>query len=228
MQMSGIETIKRVREHQDKTLIAFSCGKDAIAAWLAIQDSFDDVIPYYLYIVPGLEFVNESLDYYERFFKTKITRLPNPSLHRQLNNFVFQPPERCLVIEQANLPNHSYSEVRRAMIIKHGLQDNILVADGVRAADSPLRRISITQYGPITWNLNKYHPVWDMKKDELIALLNKHNCKLPVDYKYFSRTFDGIDLRFLLPIKKYFPKDYQTILNWFPLAELEVFRYEHR
>jgi 3'-phosphoadenosine 5'-phosphosulfate sulfotransferase (PAPS reductase)/FAD synthetase len=225
--LSGIETIKKVRESHNKTLIAFSAGKDAVAAYLSIRDHFDDVVPYYLYLIPDLEFVEDSLDYYERFFGVKITRLPHPSLHRMLNNFVFQPPERCAVIEQARLPSHDYADIRNAMISKHSLDDRVMVADGVRAADSPMRRIAISQHGPITWSQNKYHPVWDMKKDQLIDLLNKHNCKLSIDYKYFSRSFDGIDLRFLLPIKKHFPRDYQKILDWFPLAELEVHRYEY-
>lgn len=225
--LSGIETIKKVREGNNKTLIAFSTGKDAVAAYLSIRDHFDEVIPYYLYLIPDLEFVEDSLDYYERFFGVKITRLPHPSLHRMLNNFVFQPPERCAVIEQAGLPNHDYIDIRSAMIDKFSLDDRIMVADGVRAADSPMRRIAVSQHGHITWSQNKYHPIWDMKKDQLIDLLNKHNCKLSVDYKYFSRSFDGIDLRFLLPIKKHFPKDYQKILHWFPLADLEVQRYEY-
>lgn len=226
--LSGIETIKKIRESNSKTLIAFSTGKDAVAAWLSIRDHFDEIMPYYLYLIPDLEFVEDSLDYYERFFGVKITRLPHPSLHRMLNNFVFQPPERCAVIEQAGLPNHDYADIRGAVIDKFGLDDRVMVADGVRAADGPMRRIAISQHGSINWSQNKYHPIWDMKKDQLIDLLNKHNCKLSIDYKYFSRSFDGIDLRFLLPIKKFFPKDYQKILHWFPLADLEVYRYEHR
>ena len=95
--MTGADTIREVRAQQSETLLAFSTGKDAVAAWLAIREHFDAVHPYYLYIVPGLEFVDESLDYYERFFGVRIARLPHPSLHRMLNNFVFQPPERCAV-----------------------------------------------------------------------------------------------------------------------------------
>ena len=66
--LSGEKTIDFVANRQKKTLLAFSCGKDAVAAWLAIRDRFDEVIPYYLYLVPHLEFVDESIDYYERFF----------------------------------------------------------------------------------------------------------------------------------------------------------------
>ena len=52
------------------------------------------------------------------------------------------------------------------------------------------------------------------------------NDLLPVDYHMFGRTFDGIDYRFLAPLKKNRPADYQKVLDWFPLAEMEVWRYE--
>ena len=226
MAMTGAETIARVREHQSETLLAFSAGKDAIAAWLAVRDSFEAVHPYYLYLVPGLEFVEESLAYYEQFFGEKIIRLPHPSLHRWLNNYTFQPPERCLVIDQAGLPGHDYSHIRQAVCKMRELHDDMLVADGVRAADSPMRRIAINSHGPITWNQGKYHPVWDWKKADLIDCFKRHNVRLPIDYKLFGRTFDGIDLRFILPLKKHRPADYRRVLEWFPMVELEVFRWK--
>lgn len=226
--LSGIETIRAVRAEQDKTLLAFSTGKDAIAAWLAIRDHFDEVVPYYLYLIPGLEFVDESLGYYEQFFGVRITRLPHPSLYRWLNNFVFQPPERCLVIEQARLPMFDYADVRQVMCEDKGLPLETLVADGVRAADSPMRRIAIQTHGSISKRLGKYHPVWDWRKADLVGAFRKAGVRLPEDYRLFGRTFDGLDLRFTLPLKKHRPRDYQRILEWFPLIDLEVWRYEHR
>jgi len=226
MTWSGAETIAEVRKRQSETLLAFSTGKDAIAAWLAIRGHFDRVHPYYLYLVPGLEFVEESLDYYERFFGVKITRLVHPALYRQLKNFVFQPPERCLVLEQANLPKYDYQDVREVLIDRLGLEEDHLVADGVRAADSPVRRLAIQRHGAVNYNTGKYHPVWDWKKADLVACFKQHGVKLPIDYKLFGRTFDGIDLRFLLPLKKHLPRDYKRVLEFFPLADLEIFRWE--
>ena len=223
---NSLETIELVRKRQSETLLAFSTGKDAVAAWLAIREHFDCVHPYYLYLVPGLEFVEESLAYYEQFFGEKITRLPHPSLHRMLNNLAFQPPERCAVIEQAGLPEFDYTDSCRAIIEDKGLQKGLLAADGVRAADSPMRRIAIKTHGPISAKQGKYHCVWDWKKQDLIDCFRKHGVKLPVDYKLFGRSFDGLDLRFLLPLKKHRPADYRKVLEWFPLAELEIFRWE--
>jgi hypothetical protein len=227
MAISGVETIRHVREHQSDTLLAFSCGKDAIAAWLAIRPHFERVVPYYLYLVPNLEFVDEALDYYERRFGTKIYRLPHVSVNRMLNAMTFQPPERCQVIQQCELAEPSYDDIRADIAKAEGLRADILVADGVRAADSPMRRLAINTHGPISWRQHKYHPVWDMRKAELLDMFRREKVRLPIDYKLFGRTFDGIDLRFLLPIKKHFPRDYQRILDWYPLAELEVFRWQH-
>ncbi len=221
----ALETIRAVREIQAETLLAFSTGKDAIAAWLAVREHFDRVHPYYLYLIPGLEFVEESLDYYEGFFGERIARLPHPSLHRWLNNLVFQPPERCAVIEQAGLPNHSYVDACRVLCEDKGLP-NLLAADGVRAADSPMRRIAISRHGPISKRSSRYHPIWDLVKTDLVDLFRKSGARLPVDYRIWGRSFDGIDARFLVPMKRHLPRDYRRVLEWFPLAEMEVYRWE--
>ena len=225
--MTGDETIQAVRARQAETMLAFSTGKDAIAAWLAIRDRFERVHPYYLYLVPGLEFVDESLAYYERFFGVKITRLPHPSLHRWLaGGFTFQPPERVAVIQQAELPLHDYADIRKVMIEDHGLQHDMLVADGVRAADSPMRRVAIKRNGPISAKHGRYHPIWDWLKADLIDCFRRSGVKLPQDYQMFGRSFDGLDARFLVPLKRHRPADYRRVLDWFPLAELSVWRWE--
>ena len=224
--LSGIETIKEVAKRQNKSLLAFSCGKDAVATWLAIREHFDEIVPYYLYLVPDLEFVNESIDYYERYFGTKIVQLPHPSVHRMLNNFVFQPPQNCKVIEQAGLPDFDYLDIQAVMCERYNLPKKTLVADGVRAADSPMRRVAINTHGSISYKQLKYHPIWDWKKADLVECFKKHNVKLAVDYKIFGRSFDGIDLRFLYLLREHFTRDYQKLMNLYPLADLEVFRWE--
>lgn len=222
---TSADAIDYVRERHSQTMLAFSCGKDSIAAWLAIRAHFERVIPYYLYLVPGLEFVDESLDYYERWFGVRIARLPHPSLHRWLcGGFVFAPPERIAVLTQANLPLHTYADIHTVMIEDNALPSSTLVADGVRAADSPMRRIAIKTHGQV--GTTRWHPVFDWRKADLVDCFRKHGIRLPVDYNLFGRSFDGLDLRFLLPLKRHRPRDYERVLEWFPLADLEVFRWE--
>ena len=50
--------------------------------------------------------------------------------------------------------------------------------------------------------------------------------KLPVDYELFGRTFDGLDYRFVRPLRDKLPDDYDQVLKYFPAVEMEFMRYE--
>ena len=187
------------------------------------------MIPYFLYRIPGLEINEEALAYFERklFDGQHIIRLPHPALFRQLNALMFQPPERCEIIERAGFPSVSYKDINSWLREDNGMDPvKGFCATGVRAADSPLRRMHFIKNGPINWSDGMFYPVYDWNKDRLIDTIARSGLKLPREYKLFGKSFDGLDLRFLYPLKKHCPRDYQKVLDWFPLAELELFRYE--
>ncbi len=136
--LSSLEVIERIREETDTILLAFSRGKDSLAAWLVVRDYFPHVIPYHMYTVPGMRLVEESLQYYEEYFGCHIIRVPHPSTYRMLGNLVFQPPEHCAVIEAANIWQFTPEDLRDALVEQLGLNpDTTFTAVGVRAADSP-------------------------------------------------------------------------------------------
>lgn len=221
--------IERIRglSPDNRVQLAFSCGKDAIAAWLILRDAGMEVYPYYRYLIPGLEFVEESLSYYEKFFGVHIQRMPHPQLHAWLNAMLFQVPGNCAVIEAADLETFDFEMLNSWAKEEAGIPEDCWTASGVRAADSINRRTAVKNHGPINFKNRTFLPVWDMKKDELISLLRLAGILLPVDYAIFGRSFDGLDYRFIYGIKKYFPRDYQRIVELFPLIDLELFRYEH-
>lgn len=205
-------------------LLAFSRGKDSLAAWLALRDAGARVVPYHLYLVPGLAFVDESLAYYEDWFGTPIINLPHPSLYRWLANLMYQPPERCRVIEAARITVPSYAQVNEMIREHFGLPPDAWVCDGVRAADSPNRRTAIASHGPVNQAIRTQKVVWDWRKQHVMAAIRAAAVELPPDYAWFGRSFDGLDRRFLEPIRHHAPADYARILEWFPLADLELHR----
>ncbi len=79
-------------ERGDTLLLSFSRGKDSIAAWLYLRDHFT-IVPYYLYLVPGMSWEEESLTYYEEVFGQHIIRLPHPLFYKLLHDFVWQTPD---------------------------------------------------------------------------------------------------------------------------------------
>lgn len=227
-QPSGAEVCRIVRkETGGKTMLAFSGGKDSVAAYLAIRDKFDEVIPIHFYRIPGLEFVEENLAYYEKhlFGGRHIIRLPHPALYRWLNNLVYVPPHHAPVIDAANLEIYQYTDLHDLVRMQYGLPD-AFCATGVRAADSPMRRISIMQHSPILRASRQYFPVWDWKRADLLAAFKKEGIKLSTDYHAFGRSFDGIDARFMIPLRDTFPRDFAKVLEWFPFVEADIFRHE--
>lgn len=221
--------IPQLAAEHEAVLLAFSGGKDSIAAYLAIREHFKKVVPYFMYLIPDLPLMEEMLTYFEKnlFQGEHIIRLPHPSLYRMLNTGVFQPPERSRVIDDMRLPTFTYLDLRDELLEDLSLPDTTLTAVGVRAVDSPMRWMSIKKWGPVSKSTMRFYPVWDWRKDKVIEEIRKAGIYLPEDYRLFGRSFDGIDLRFLWPLKQHRPADYKRILDWFPLVELEIKRYEY-
>lgn len=226
MTPESTELAKRIADICPTVIVSFSRGKDSIAAWLHVREHFETVHAFHLHLVPGLEFEEESLLYFERYFGVRIHRLPHPSLFRLVQNFVFQPPERCLGIERLNLRRWKYQELEDMVREREGCPE-AYVAIGARTADSPIRLANIKRFGPINRKRKSFQAVHDWKSAHVERAIATAGLELPVDYALWGRSFDGIDYRFLAGLRDRRPNDYRKILEWFPLAELELWRYEH-
>jgi hypothetical protein len=137
---------------------------------------------------------------------------------------MYQPPGRCRIIEAARITVPSYATVN-AMIREHfQLPADTWVCDGVRAADSPARRAAIVRHGPVSDRRRTQKVVWDWRKQHVMDAIRGAGVELPPEYAWFGRSFDGLDRRFLGPIQQRAPGDYARLLEWFPLAALELRR----
>jgi hypothetical protein len=211
-----------------RCLLAFSRGKDSIASWLELRESglFHEIVPFHLDGVPGMKFIEESLDYFEDWFQTRIIRLPHISFYRMIGNYVFQPPDRLDIIDDLGfdeVTKLTYNDVREWLAEDLGWPEKTTwVANGVRAADSPLRRIHLVRNKGKNFSSKQFYPVFDMLKADVMGIIERHGVKLPVDYELFGRSFDGIDYRFAGPLKKHRPEDFERMRFWFPLVDLEI------
>ena len=67
------------------------------------------------------------------------------------------------VIYAAKLPLFEFQDIARLVAARAGIESP-MVADGVRAADSPLRAIGFRKYGAIRRAQGRYCPVWTGRK----------------------------------------------------------------
>lgn len=226
-----------IRKHGRDTIAAFSCGKDSIANALAIIDDCD-IVPVFYYIVPDLPMQLEALDYFERkLFQRKILRYPDQRFYDWVHTGTHMPLSYLKLVDACEPPLinplHQDGGIvawrnRRLKWIcdQEGIAENTLIAVGVTARDSPQRWMSFQKHGQIRPGSGAWYPIWDYDRAQLLGEIEKSGLKLPIDYHLFGKSLDGLSVEYLVPIKKYRPEDWKVILNWFPLAEVEVWKYE--
>ena len=226
---TSAELCEKMAAVSDTAILAFSTGKDSIAAWLQLKKYFKHVVPYYKYFVPDMHFVEESIKYYEDFFGCHIYRFPHPVLFSYLRNSIFQPPHRINAIQTGGyVGEDDYNDqiISDMIRLRLGLPDTVYTATGVRAADNPTRMLTVKVNGAINHNKKSFLPIYDWKKADLVRSLDEAGVKLPVDYRVFGRTFDGIHYSFQKLLRDCFPEEYERFLKWFPLAEIEIARWD--
>lgn len=223
-QPSSGEVLQMLADLHEPVALGFSCGKDSIAAWIAMRDHGIEVVPVYFWLVPHLRFIDDELAYFEGVFGQRIHRYPNPSFYRLVNGFVDQPPERLRFIEAAGLPSPDYEQTWQLIFEDLGLSSGTWKADGVRAADSLVRRSSFVRHGVVKKSSRKVSPIADWLKSEVMDAINGAGIELPIDYEIFGRSFDGIDSRFTEPMRRHLPDDYERLRKWFPLMVSDLIR----
>ena len=148
-------------------------------------------------------------------------------MYRALRGYTLQPPPRWPIIDELTLPNPTKEEMR-ALVLEHdaGVKnpEGLYNAVGIRATDGVVRYTTVRKHGAIIEHTKIFYPIWDWRKGYLMQRIKQAGLKLPADYAMFGRSFDGVHMEYITHIKAKYPKDYRTILDWFPLANLDLVR----
>lgn len=226
-QPTSAEVRRKLKEEGRPVVLSCSLGKDSLAAWIALEDEGIEVVPIYYWSIPGLPMVEHNVKTIEGVFGVKIHQYPHPRWSRTLNNCVFQSPEHCDVIEAANMPVFGYDDMRPFILEDLGLPEDTWFCDGVRACDNPYRRASLTKHGLMKLTTRKVSVVADWTKSEVMAAIDRRGIGLPPDYELFGRSFDGLDMRFMKPLREKRPKDFEVVKQWYPFIEADEKRWAH-
>ena len=226
MKVTSDEAIAHVKARTDTVILSFSRGKDSLAAWVVLNQHFK-IIPVYLECPPGIDFIDESLRYYEAFFETAIERHPHPMFLNLIRGWVYQPPSRVNAIHELR---RRYRKTEIADVLEEVQRQHrgAYVAYSMSINDSIVRRALIGRAGAVDDKKRKFYVHHDKKKTEIIEIIKTSGVKLPVDYRYHERSVNGINFRAVSWIKDVFPADYERIKFWFPLIDLEIKRMEFR
>lgn len=215
---------------QHAVTVGFSCGKDSLCVTKICLDLGLKVYPFYFYHVPDLEFVNDQIKRYEDLFGFKIVQMPHPMLYDSIRRQDFASYRLAVWLNSFDWVHLTFEEMVRAYLYDCGVENagELYDAVGMRASESFNRRKVFEKYGPIQQRhgQHKIFPIWNWKKKDVLDYLQSKRIPLTNDYNIWDRSWDGIKYQFLRGVKTNYPKDYQTITEYFELIESELLRYE--
>ena len=82
--------------------------------------------------------------------------------------------------------------------------------------------------GGVNRKKDEFYPIHDWTVDRLESEIRNEGIKLPVDYRVWGRSFDGLDCRFTGPMKEYFPDDFKKLVSVYPMLKTDILRQKWR
>ena len=218
--------ISALLTREKKVTIGFSTGKDSLACAVLCRNLNIEYIPFYFYLCPDLEFVEKSVQMYESLLDVKIVKMPHPVLYDFLRHQDFQPPKMIQYLHDQRLPKLKFEDLIYCHLASTGDHRHYYDIVGMRASESFNRRKFFQKRGGIDEKDKKIYPIFNWNKSEVLQFLTDNCIPLTDDYAIWNRSYDGMKYQFLFGVKKHYPNDWKTLLEYFPLLELELFRYE--
>ena len=201
----------------DTVILSFSMGKDSIAALDLAYKHFEHVFPFFMYLVPGLEFQERDLRWYEHRYNTHIIRVPHfeDSEFYRYGSFR-EPDETVPVVKIGDI----YASIRE----QTGAE---WIVGGEKIADSIVRRPMLKRSGCIDEGRGRFYPLIDWHKADVLKYIKLNRLYMPKFQRELGFSFHSLAGKELSVIKRVYPSDYQRILQFFPEAEAGVIQYEY-
>lgn len=210
------DPLKTQSQITDSVIVGFSGGKDSIVTLDLCFRYFKRVVPFFMYLVPGLEFQEKMLRWYENKYNTEIIRVP----HFEVSEF--------LKYGSFTLYDHDIDIVGITDIYEYIRQQSGIhwIAAGERCADSIVRNAMIKQSGSIDYKRGRFYPIAYWKKNDVMQYIKHKKLYLSPEQKKLGFSFRSLAGSELAVIKENYPEDYKKILKIYPFAEAGVVRYQ--
>lgn len=210
------DTLKTASLLTKRVLVGVSGGKDSTVVLDLCMRFFKEVVGYAMYMPCRLDFMERTLNFYERQYGIQILRVPHFVVSDYLRYGIYRNPDLSVpILEENNVLNY----VRE--------QTNIWwIAGGERVTDNMIRNAMIKRSGTIDAKRGRIYAIAYWHKDEVLHYIKTRRLKTSPEFRYLGHSLGGLDAYNMAPLKKFFPRDYERICACYPYAEVTSKREE--
>lgn len=199
-------------------LVAYSGGKDSIVCLDIACQIFSHVECYFLYLVKGISFIENYMEWARQKYGVKIHYLPHPALADIYQYGIYCPPFKNF--EQ--IKELSFKEIEAYIRITTGIT---WIAQGLKKTDTILRRAMLKKIDILDLKRKKIFPVEEFTAQEIREYLNLKKIILPENFK---KKCSGVDLQYKTVkfIYEKYPEDYKLMRKKFIFLDTILKREE--
>lgn len=212
--LQSLDRLRAQAKQHGSILVAFSGGKDSLAVLDLCRQTFERVVCFFMYLVPGLKCVEKQLQAARERYGVEILQYPHWLLLKLVKDEIYRPTG----FEFDGLPQSKVKDVYLMAMADTGIN---LVASGAKKSDYATRATIMRSMEGI----GVIHPLAEWTKFDLLAYLKVRNIPLP---ESSGRATTGIDLSTpsLLWLYDNYPEDFEKLCEGFPYAKAAIYRRE--
>lgn len=217
--LATADKLREAAKKHPRVLVSFSGGKDSsVCLDLAMRSGFTEVVPFFMYLVPGLSFVEKRLKWAESMYGVKIMQVPHWVGYSYIRQEVFC--DRKYTMD--DMPEVKLPELYAMVQMQTGIN---LILNGGKKSDGLWRKRFI-------WSVrNKaslMHPIDEWNKWDVYAYLKARNIPVPKESVDMGAKGAGVGLHpsSLLWIYDNHPDDFKKIEKVYPYVRAAVYRRE--
>ena len=211
-------------------ILHFSTGADSVACYLRLKEWGIEPILIYDYYLPHIPMVDNYIDYFEKKFNVHIYRLPSEFCVRWIDNALFQLPVKARedfrnATTELGFYKITNNSNRKSILKALGLKkEQVVFHKGIKYDDGCWRRITIMKNGVYSEANHTFFPIASFQVSDIISILEKYDCKLPIEYNWLGVSFEWLESRNINFMIRDCPASYEYIKRYFPLVDVLKYR----
>jgi hypothetical protein len=217
--------LSKVDSLKDKTnILHFSCGSDAAASYLRLKEFGIKPILVYHYFIKGLPLHQNYLNWFEKKFNERVYQFPSTLFSEFLYKSLYQKPikAREKFYDRIGYDLAGHTKEKFDGFLADSVGGDAVFHLGLKYTDGLRRYQHLIKNG--CSHGDKFYPIASFQVKDIQAMLEKHDCLLPIDYRLWGISFESPRAWNINLIKENCPVTYKMILDWFPMAGAHCYR----